>query len=895
MLMRGTVKALLLAALASAIAAVPAVAAELDKFGFASTSAELSSLQAGAHPDFTTGLSFSTDPSTPLLGTDHWPYAYPRDVRVELPPGLVGNLGAIEECSAITFVLSAGNGFPGCPFSSQVGVARIRLIGQSIPSKASIFKLEASGGNTVARFGFIVLSTPVFINAHVRTDGDYGVTAEVTGIAATTAVIDVETTLWGVPGDISHNNERFDTLETNDGAQESPPRSTGIEPKPFMTNPTACGQPLTVTFEADSYQESGRFVRSNAPLGTIEGCDQVPFAPTLVIAPTNPAAGAPSGADATLTIPQDQSVGGRASSQLRNAVIKLPEGVSISPGAADGLVACSAEQVGYKVSPPVAANCPPASKIASAEIDSPALTQTLHGAFYQRTPEPGHLTRGWLVADELGLHIKIPGEFKLDPKTGQITSLFLETPQVPVSEFRLHFKGGDRGVLATPRRCGTYESEYTLSPWAGGPDATGTAPMTFDQNCDAGGFTPHLAAGTDSTTAGAFTSLITELTQASGEQNLERLEVTMPEGVLARLRGMPVCPDDLAAGGNCPAATVVGRAAVASGPGPRPLWIPQPGREPTMVYFSGPYKGAPYSLVVRTPVQAGPFDLGVVVVRVALAVDPTTAQVTAVSDPLPQILEGVPVAYRNIRVEIDRPEFAINPTSCDVLHATGHATSAEGATAAMDSRFQVGGCRKLGFKPKLKMSFKGSPRRTGHPAVSATLRMPSHGANIDWVRVWLPKSEQIDNAHINTPCTRVQFNEDACPPKSILGRARAFSPLLDRPLEGPVYFRSNGGARELPDLVADLRGQIHVVLVGFIDAKNERIRNTFATVPDAPVSKFRIQLYGGKRGLLINNRDLCKSSHRAKFQFDGQNGKTADSISNIAIGCAAHRHGKSHR
>jgi hypothetical protein len=728
---------------------------------------------------------------------------------------------------------------------------------------------------------------PVFIDVHVRSDGDYGVTAEVKDIFSIAPIGSVETVLWGLPADESHDNFRLTPNESSQGKTESPPRSAEHALAPFLTNPTACNGPLQVGFEADSFQEPGRFVKTTAPLGTITGCEDLEFDPGFSLNPTNHEAASTSGADATLTIPQNEGWDERITSQLRDAVVKLPEGVAISPTAADGLQACSGEQVGYKVSPPPPADCPDAAKIAAVEIDSPSLTRPLQGAVYQRTPEPGHQTRAWLVADDLGVHLKIPGEFVLDRASGQITSLFLETPQVSLREFDLHFKGGPRGVLATPRACGAYQTAYQLTPWSGTPEVLGTTPMSFDANCEAGGFSPQLHAGAANPTAGAFTSLLTSLTQASGEQNLSRLSVKMPEGVLAKLKGVELCPEASASSGACPSASRVGDTTVASGFGPNPLWIPQPGKDPTAIYLSGPYRGAPYSLVVATPAQAGPFDLGDVVVRVALQVDPATAQVTAVSDPLPQIVEGIPLAYRSVGVELDRPEFAINPTSCDPMAVAAHATSAAGASAELSARFQLGGCQSLGFKPDLAISHKGKTRRTANPALSAVLKMPAKGksANIDWARVTLPKSLQIDNAHINNPCTRVQFDAGACPKKSILGKATAFSPLLDKPLTGPVYFRSNGGERELPDLVADLNGAIHVTLVGFIDAKKARIRNTFASVPDAPVSKFRISLFGGKRGLLEANRDLCGGPQRALIQFNGQNGKTADSNKPLAIPC----------
>jgi hypothetical protein len=865
-------------------------AAEFDQFGLEDVSAELSTHEAGAHPDFTTTLAIKTDPNSPAENGEHLPYALLKDVLVAMPPGLVGNLNAVDQCTDVDFVM-AKTGASGCPFASQVGISEIRIRGgePGVLGKSPIYNMEPPNEDVVARFGFFVMTAPVFIDVHVRSNSDYGVTAEIRNVSALSAVLSARTTLWGVPAAESHDTLRFTAEEVLESKQQSPPRSAEHELAPFLTNPTNCSGPLQVGFEADSYQEPGRFVRETAPLGEITGCEGLDFEPSISLETTSHEAASPSGADAVLTLPQHEGWDERATSQLQDAVVRLPEGVTVSPGAADGLAACSEEQVGYRVSPPSAARCPDASKIGTAEIDSPSLRHPISGALYQRTPEPGHLTRAWLVVDGLGVHLKIPGDFQLDPANGRITSLFLDAPQLPLRSLRLHLFGGPRGVLATPRRCGAYQTEYRLTPWAGGADTEGVAPMTIDQRCEAGGFSPRLQVTPWDMKAGAFAPLSTVLTLASGEQGLSRLSVTMPPGVLAKLKGVELCSEPSAASGECPEASRVGGATVATGFGPNPLWVPQPGKSPTAAYLAGPYQGAPYSLVVRVPAEAGPFDLGDVITRIALHVDPATAQVTAASDPLPQMLEGIPIIYREVRVALDRPHFTINPTSCDPMQAVGSASSVEDATADLSSRFQVGGCEALPFKPSLKLGLRGAMRRSGDPALTATLKMPTDGANIAWARVTLPDSVQIDNAHISNPCTRVQFDAETCPKRSILGTAVAVSPLLGKVLTGPVYFRSNGGERALPDIVADLRGPIHVVLVGYIDSKKQRIRSTFAQIPDAPVSSFKISLFGGKRGLLENNRNLCLKSNGAVVQFNGHNGKTADFSSSVRLACSRHK------
>jgi hypothetical protein len=418
--------------------------------------------------------------------------------------------------------------------------------------------------------------------------------------------------------------------------------------------------------------------------------------------------------------------------------------------------------------------------------------------------------------------------------------------------------------------------------------------MLIDTGCGLGGFSPGLDLGTTSPLAGAFAPLVTEITRQAGEGNISGLALTLPPGLLAKLKGVPLCEAASALAGSCPAGSRIGSVAVAAGPGADPLWIPQPGKEATAVYLTGPYKRAPYGLAVRVPVQAGPFDLGTVVTMVALEVDPITARVVAHSDPLPQILKGVPVSYRNLRVYIDRPDFTLNPTSCRELSATATLLSPEGKSATATSPFRVGGCGELPYTPHLRISLRGSTRRSGNPALTAVLTQQPNQANTKSATVILPASEFIDNAHINNPCTRVQFAAEGCPSNSILGYAEARTPLLSQPLKGPVYFRSNGGARELPDIVADLHGPIHIILVGYIDARVKpgteisRVRTRFASVPDAPVTKFTMHLFGGQKGLIENHLPLCGAEHRAKVAFKGQNGRVRTSNPALGVRCGKH-------
>ncbi|HWO82695.1 MAG TPA: hypothetical protein VNM38_02765, partial [Solirubrobacterales bacterium] len=428
-------------------------------------------------------------------------------------------------------------------------------------------------------------------------------------------------------------------------------------------------------------------------------------------------------------------------------------------------------------------------------------------------------------------------------------------------------------------------SHYEFAPWSGRPAAVGDSPMQITTGCNKGGFSPRLSAGTLDSGAGEFSPFTMTLTRSDGEANPRDLAVHLPQGLLAKLAGVPLCPEAQAPSGDCPAGSHVGRLTAATGVGGAPLWIPQPGKAPTAVYLAGPYKGAPYSIVSKVPAQAGPFDLGTVVNRAGIYIDPDNATATIKADPLPQILEGVPIAYRTIHVDVDRPGFTLNPTDCQTkeIKATLTATNGQGATPT--AAFQATNCARLPYTPRLRLAFTGETTRTGNPGIRAILTQRSGQANTEAATVILPKSQFIDNSHISNPCTRVQFAAEACPAGSVLGTVKATTPLLDQPLQGRVYFRSNGGERELPDIVADLRGPIRVTLVGFVDSVKGRVRTRFLSVPDAPVSRFEMNLFAGKRSLIENSRNLCKTSRLAKLRLVAQSGRRQNADRRIGAPC----------
>jgi len=865
-----------------------------DKYAVKSVSASLSSLQAGAHADVTIGFELSSTEEVPNM-----PNAFTRDVFVAIPPGLVGNPQKFPQC---TFAeLGEEPEDSECPQDAQIGVTEVSLAGSVNTTLIEpIYNMPSPGGEVVARFGFFAGPYPTVVNFEVDPI-DYSLVAKVEGASSASELIAASTTLWGVPASPVHDELRLTPQEALEQALPPEGRRSGQPEIPFLSNPTDCTLQGEVSVTAISYQRPDVEVSKSVPFPQIGGCEKLVFEPSFTATPTNPEAFAPTGLDAVLTIPQDETPQGRATSTLKGAVVSLPEGMSINPAAGDGLEACSAAQVGFETTN--SSNCPDAAKIGSVELDVPALAATLNGSVYQRTPEPGKLFRFWLVTDEQGVHLKLPAEITTNPLTGQLTTVFNGipslggNPQVPFSQLRLHVLDGPRAPLATPG-CGSYATHYAFAPWSGQPPVTGDAPMAITSGCNKGGFAPQFQAGTTNSLAGGFTDFVSTLTRQDGEANPQSLSVHLPQGLLAKLAGVPLCPEPGASAGECPAGSRVGSVAAASGVGGAPLWIPQPGKAPTAIYLAGPYRSAPYSLVIRVPAQAGPFDLGTVVTRAAINIDPNSSTATVSTDPLPQILEGVPIAYRTIAAVIDRPEFILNPTDCEEKQITATVVATSGATATPSDGYQATNCARLPYAPKLALTLKGPTRRSGHPALKAVLTQKPNQANNAKVSVQLPTSQFIDQDHINNPCTRVQFNADACPPLSILGTARATTPLLDQPLEGPVIFRSNGGERELPDIVADLKGGgLRVIQVGFVDSvpvkgtELARLRTRFLSVPDAPVGKITISLYGGKkRGLLENSRNLCQTNRLAKVSFTGQNG--AQKNGNLKIGTDCGKSGK---
>lgn len=859
--------------------------------------------QAGGHPNGA-GTMFFVNTNRNGLGNPV-PAGDPREVKVDLPPGFVGNPMVTKRCPESQPIEPEVSPDGSCTFAAS-SIGRSSALANAFPPGVNpavfgVFNSVPPKGYA-ARFTFKILQARVAVLAKLRSDEDYGIT---------TFAPNITPTPYHVYGSAV-------MLEGN---------PAGAAGKAFLTNPSDCAHQATVTptttIESNSWQIPDVFGEMTVDIPPVTNCTALAdeFKPGFAFQLAAQSAATGTSAEAALSVDQTNLTlpGELAAPHLKKSVVSLPEGMVLNPAAADGLEACSTAQMGLKGTGfpepnPIRFNlnpvtCPDGSKIGTVEVTTPLLEESLDGTVYlaaqKDNPFKSLLAMYLVVEDErTGITIKLPGKVSPNAKTGQLTAEFDNNPQTPFTELNLKFRGGGpQSTLATPDVCGKYTTKGTFTPWSApesGPPAT--TEDSFDITTGVGGsascpqtkaqrpFGLGFEAGTTATQAGGDSQFSLRITRPDGNQELDKITLKMPLGLTAKLAGVTMCSDAelaqaMAPGRDgktemekpsCPANSQVGTTTIGAGVGSQPYYV-----KTGKVYLTGPYKGAPIGLAFVVPAVAGPFDLGVQVVRTALQVNPTTAEITAVSDPIPQILEGIPLQIRDVRVDIDRPGFTRNPTSCEPMAVSGQITGGSGAVANVNNRFQVGNCGALGFSPKLQLTYKGQTKVGGNPALRAVLTQPAGEANIAYTQVVLPNGSFIDNEHINNPCTRDQWAANACPASSILGTATAYSPLLDQPLTGYVYFKSNGGERELPDIVASLKGQVNVDLVGFIDAienkkkETSRVRNTFAIVPDAPVTRFELNMKGGKFGLIENSKNLCKNKkkNKATVRMTAHNGK----------------------
>lgn len=913
---------LLGAALAVALMTVAIASSALadpSDYDIQAVEASVSTSEAGAHPDFTTAFSLKRE------GSGELPSAT-KDTVLELPPGLLGNPTVVEECSVAQFASTdaetPGNA-TGCSQSAQIGTVEVELFrgGDTITLVEPLFNLQPRKGEP-ARFGFFGLSYPIVIGTQLRSDGDYGITATAEETSSFIPLLSAKVVIWAVPADKSHDTERITPYEAaHGGVPETPTgrRESGLPRETFMVNPTRCGVPQGVNFAVTPYAPAGLRREAFAPLEENFGCGLLGFSPALSITPTTAQASSGTGLDVELEFPDAglRDPGLKADAAMKRAEVTLPAGVTVNPSQAVGLSACSVADFAREAFDSLPGEgCPESSKVGSVVAKSPLLAESAEGSLFVAKPfeNPfGTLIALYMVLKipERGVIVKLPMKVAADPQTGQLTNTVDDIPQLPVSSFQLHFREGARAPLVTPSRCGRYESTATFTSWGGQVAVThpsfsvGGGPQ--GASCPSGPlpFAPGFSAGTLSNSAGSYSPFDMHLTRRDGDRELTRFSATLPPGVTGKLAGIAHCADSAIeaartksgfverAAPSCPASSLVGHVLAGAGVGSVLTYAEG------ALYLAGPYRGAPLSVAAIVPAVAGPFDIGTVVIRQGLRVNPRTGVVTADgehADPLPRILSGIPLRARDVMVNVDREKFILNPTSCDPFRTSARIWGSgdvpnpvDDAPVTLASRFQAGNCSSLGFAPRLALRLKGGTQRGAHPALRGVYRPRSGDANLAGMVVRLPHSEFIDQAHFKTICTRVQFAARACPAGAVYGHATVVTPLLDEPLRGPIYLRSS--SHKLPDLVADLHGLVDIEAVARIDSVHGGLRATFTEVPDAPLAKAIVSMQGAKKGLIVNSTDLCRGQHHATARLAAQNAmrKTLRPALRVKCGRVKHR------
>ena len=886
--------------------AAPAYASE----GIENFKTTSSTPQAGGHPDLETSFSLQS-PGEPEAA---------KNVIFNAPRGLFGNTNAIARCGASAFARDE------CSPDSQAGLITVYASyegnSEYLLGTAPIYDLE-TGPEQTALFAFIVpvLDIPIAIPVQVRTTSDYGLRFTVQDITQLTPLASAKLTFWGFPADESHDAQRFHKGEPGRpaGCAEltntscTIPLRSDLPDKPLIDNPTTCsGEPLITRLQVQTYQDPEHLTEKPSSYPAITGCDGDTFNPVLEASPTTAETDSPSGLNIELRTSQFE-VHAASPSQIKSAILTMPPGFTINPDAADGQTACSDAQANFGSEGPT--NCPDQSKIGTFSIGSPALNGPLSGSIYIGEPKPGNQYRLFMVASGFGMNIKLLGSFQPNPENGRLTATFEELPQLPFETFQLHLFSGERSLMATPIACTIYTISGDFFPWdASRSDKTSTQVFgleTGPHGSECPGqirpFEPTLEAGTATPVAGAFSSFTLKLNREDGDQYLGKLNFTMPPGLTANLHGVTYCSEaDIKAAAetlgkteqadpSCPATSEIGTSNVAAGPGSHPF------HAVGKIYLSGPFQGAPLSLAAITPALAGPYDYGTVVVRVALHIDPTDAHVIADSEVVPEIIGGIPIRMRSIQVNIDKPNFMINPTNCSPFVVASEGIGDQGTPASFSSYFHAVDCATLGFSPKMTITQLGGRKATKQgkePGMQFDLNTNPGDANIRSVAVTLPRAFEIDQEHLGNLCDRSELVQDQCKGKAAIGTVIDESPLLEKPLQGPAYavsgFAGSGGS-VLPRVVFILGGQVTVMPEGeSTTIKGGELKTVISTVPDVPIGHFRLTLYGGSLGYLENTQNLCASPTVTNVEIDAQNGKTLTQHVKTKAACKAKKKAKRH-
>lgn len=908
---------------AALMLAAPAGAAfGINNFDVTFTDKDGNPAEAGSHP-FAFTVSLGTNFDEELI-----PEGYLRDFFAEQIPGLVGDTTAYPRCTTAEFLAEKGSE-PSCSPQSQVGITGVAAQTAGVWQTLPIFNVTPPPG-VLLRLGFHIVNENIFIDAGLSQDPPYNAVAASRNTPQLVNVFGSKIQLWGNPSDPEHDELRGPCgaqaafLEPGDieGFEFKPTGKSCPVPansEPFLTMPTDCSHPLRSSFEAISWNDldgdgapdtdAGSRLTHDAAGSPVSlfGCGKLKFEPSITARPTTRAAQSPTGLDFSLDV-KDEGLtsakeGARSHSAIKKAVVTLPEGMTANPSVAEGLKVCSEAALERETLASAPGDgCPEAAKIGTLEVESPLVEEPIRGTLFQAAPY-ANLASDSLLAFyvvfknvNLGVIVKLPVKVEPDSHTGRLIATTEDIPQLPFSRFSLHFREGGRSPLVSPPLCGAYTATAELTPWSGGSNHTSSSTFRIisgpdEGPCPKGGtppFEPGFTAGSQSNAAGRFSPFTMRLTRRDGDQDLTRFDATLPPGVGGILAGVDKCPDAQIAlakaktglaelrSPSCPANSKIGNVEAGAGVGSQLTYVPG------SIYLAGAFGGAPLSVVAIVPAVAGPFDIGTVVTRQALVVNPRTGEVSvdgSHSDPIPHILAGIPLVVRDIQVHVDRSHFTYNATSCDIL-ATRASIWGGGANAfsliddgpvARGVRYQAASCASLGFKPSLSLKLKGGTGRGAHPRLRSVFKPRQDDANLKGLVLRLPRSAFLDQAHIRTICTRVQFAAKACPEGAIYGRARAFTPVLSEPLEGPVYLRSSN--HNLPDFVAALHGLVDVEAVARIDSKKGGIRATFTDVPDAPITKVVVNMRGGKRGLIVNSTDLCAGKHRGNAQLVAHNAK----------------------
>jgi uncharacterized repeat protein (TIGR01451 family) len=924
------------------------VSGEDAKAGFEEFSTQLTGVDgrpitaADAHPyEYTTSFGVNMVPTPPGSAASFVPAQGDlRQVEVALPPGLIGNPTAIPRCSAQDFttiadLFSTYRGsfvaYNECPLDTAVGLALVeQLEGEDFFVAIPIYNLVPPKGMP-AQFGFDVVNGPVYIDTKVRSDKDDGITAFLDNVTEAKRISAARFMLWGTPWDSSHDRVRGVCAAS---WETCPVQGEGLQPS-FLRAPSECDNQLaaTMSFTTWSKPVTGASATSIEPAMT--ECALPPFTPTITAKPSTSVADSPAGLHFSLHLPQKEHEDpeGLGEADLRDVKVTLPQGLVVNPSSADGRSSCSPMQVGlttavgqvpahFNESP---ATCPAASKLGTVEAVVPAVDHPLKGSVYLAEQEEnpfGSLLAFYVVLEDeqTGIVVKLPAKVSPDPVTGQLTTMVQESPQVPVEDFKFDFFEGSRAPLRTPATCGSFSTTTSLTPWTSPEGMTATPFGSFQVVSAPGGGScptsaasepnvPSFEAGTVVPVAGGYSPLVVHLDRGDGSQSFSRLDVTLPPGATGKLAGIPECSEAQIAQAqarshpgegaveqadpSCPSSSLVGTVTVGAGAGPRPLYVMG------KAYLAGPYGGAPFSLVIVTPAIAGPFDLGTVVVRAGLFVNPITAQVTTRSDPLPSILDGIPLDVRSIAVTVDRSGFFLNPTNCNALVITGEEVSTLGQTAPLSGRFQVGACQGLKFTPKFMVSTTGKTSKANGASLTVKVAYPAGSVgsqtNLGRVDLQLPKQLPARLSTLQKACTEAQFNANpaGCPVASMIGTAKAITPLLSSPLTGPAILVSHGGAA-FPDVEFLLQGEgVLVVLDGKTQIKKGITYSHFETLPDQPISQFETTLPQGPYSVLATNlpasakNSLCGQSLTLPTTLTAQDGAVINQTTKATVtGCA---------